>query len=479
MPLWPTAFPFSTEYDPAEDPPGSIDPLGTLSCAERLADLLFPGFTARMYRLRLLTIAVVAAAVAERVAEGAEDGDGARLGARLAFERLVVAALVRQRVQGVLPPVATRRLPGSYLAQQALSAKEPLTPANFLRGQAVNGASGVIMRLARNLRLLDDRGAMTGLGRELLLIWANEQRLRGVLDEPGDSQRLGAEWMRDVAKAASSNVSDGIWPGPGQNLWDRLAGPLRLDGADVGERAFLRTQLMSGSPVRARMLELLSEPNVASIFDASQDGDRGTAERGTLTKGLRPRLTDEPIDLLIRVTIDSIDRYERVTGLLQQMFDSLSWALKHRGGRALLGSLLLDPRVEDALRRGLASLRLAVEALRSSAADLASAPGFQDSDALEALHTLLDDAGRTLGAPEQALDAIMTRHERVQKQKRKANWIERDGGRWTLMPGRGYDGELPPSEREAYLHPFRVENAYAFLADMNGVGGQVFNGEIE
>lgn len=43
-------LPRATPLDPAEDPPGSIDPLGTLGPAERIAEVLFPGFTARMWR---------------------------------------------------------------------------------------------------------------------------------------------------------------------------------------------------------------------------------------------------------------------------------------------------------------------------------------------------------------------------------------------------------------------------------------------
>jgi hypothetical protein len=54
-------LPQSTPYDPAEDPPGSIDPLGTVTGAEQLAEGLFPGVTARMWRVRLLTFAALAA----------------------------------------------------------------------------------------------------------------------------------------------------------------------------------------------------------------------------------------------------------------------------------------------------------------------------------------------------------------------------------------------------------------------------------
>ena len=57
-------LPRATPLDPAEDPPGSIDPLGTLGPAERIAEVLFPGFTARMWRPLLLTFVAVAALVA-------------------------------------------------------------------------------------------------------------------------------------------------------------------------------------------------------------------------------------------------------------------------------------------------------------------------------------------------------------------------------------------------------------------------------
>lgn len=41
-------LPQSTPYNPAEDPSGSIDPLGTVTGAEQLGEVLFPGVTDRM-----------------------------------------------------------------------------------------------------------------------------------------------------------------------------------------------------------------------------------------------------------------------------------------------------------------------------------------------------------------------------------------------------------------------------------------------
>src|ERR1700761_8358086 len=96
MPLQPDWLPVATPHDPAEDPPGSLDPLGTLLQAERFAEILLPGFTVRMWRGRLLTIATLSAWIADQVVIRLNNRDEVRLEARLAFERLVVSAIVRR-----------------------------------------------------------------------------------------------------------------------------------------------------------------------------------------------------------------------------------------------------------------------------------------------------------------------------------------------------------------------------------------------
>jgi hypothetical protein len=124
MPLHSDWLPVATPHDPAEDPPGSIDPLGTFVQAERLAEILLPGFTARMWRGRLLTITTLAAHVADCVVIRI-NRDDVRLEARLAFERLLVSAIVRKA-----DLCGTEALTGtafhvrkSYSRQNPLSAK--------------------------------------------------------------------------------------------------------------------------------------------------------------------------------------------------------------------------------------------------------------------------------------------------------------------------------------------------------------------
>jgi len=97
-------LPGSTQIDPAEDPPGSIDPLGTLAHAERLAESVLPKLTARMWRVRLLTIATITAAVAERTVALMEDREDMRLdpAATLSQRKLLYVALTRAKRAAML-----------------------------------------------------------------------------------------------------------------------------------------------------------------------------------------------------------------------------------------------------------------------------------------------------------------------------------------------------------------------------------------
>lgn len=152
------ALPIATPYDPAEDPPGSIDLLGTVASAEQLADVLLPGLTARMWRARHLTFTALAALVGERAAAAEGGREEMRLEARLGLERLFVSAVAwkdEKREEGW--DKAARRLPGIGLARRAIRAgHQSLGKQNFLKGQAINGPFGVVQRLARNIDIIDD-----------------------------------------------------------------------------------------------------------------------------------------------------------------------------------------------------------------------------------------------------------------------------------------------------------------------------------
>lgn len=466
MPLQSDWLPVATPHDPAEDPPGSLDPLGTLLQAERLAEILLPGLTVRMWRGRLLTIATIASWVADQVVVRLNNSDEVRLEARLAFERLVVSAIVRRSERDVAYTGAPLNLPGRELAKTALSAGEPLTRANFLKGQAVNGPFGVMARLARQLELVDVEGRPGKNAARLLGAWSDDEALDGILDEKGD--RAGAKWLSEAVSRTAACVDGGQWPGSGYAIWDQLAEHLRPDRMGRREKRFLLDTLRSSSS-RKRMVELLKLNDGLFRNVWKGQGSRGEAERTVLLQGIKPSLTDDPVDQLIDAAIAAAEAYEQTAALLQQTFDSLIFAIKERDGRARLQDILGDPRVNRHLAKTRAGLEKIIPTIDRALVSLEKQPSVSRAQVVDPLRQIKTEAEEARMSVERLVDAVMRRHLRVQQLKRKASWID-PGVHWTLMPGEHrVDGGALPNWQNIYLHPFKIANAYSLLGDLGHV----------
>jgi hypothetical protein len=436
-----------------------------------------------MWRVRLLTFATVAGMVAERTAARMGGREDLRLEARLAFERLFVSAIIRLHEREPLEYGPTpRRLPGRDLAQKALRAGEPLTRANFLKGQAVNGPFGVIARLARDVELVDDDGRLGRNGPALLMAWSEDEQLPALLDEEGPTTRDGAVWMNHVIKVTTASVGKREWPGGHHGIWEDLAHHLRPDRLGPAERRTLLT-LLEAQPARRRVLRLLREQR--NVYrDALSTGARGAIERAVLLHGLKPRLGDDPLDRLLRDVIVAADAYERTASLLQQAFEGLIWALKQHGGRARPDVLLNDARLHQHLARTGARLGRIIPALDRAIAqlhtqtELRTRPELDPVELIEPLAQLREDAAVSQG-PRDLADTVLRRHDQVQRMKRKASWIDRES-HWTLMPGETrVDPEAPPVWQDSYLHPFKIPNAYSLLGGLGQVAIQDPDGEEE
>jgi hypothetical protein len=474
MPLAVSALPRATPLDPAEEPPGSIDPLGTLAHAERLAELLLPGLTARMWRARLLTFAAVAAAVADRALAHLDGREDARLDARLAFERLAVSAIVRLAASNPAEDrAAHRRLPGSDLARAALAAGEPLTRHNFLKGEAVNGPCGVMSRLALQLGVVDEDGHLGQHGPSLLLAWAEDRGLAGILDERGEGRRPGAVWADEVARHVARWVSGGQWPPAGSALWQRLADNLRLDQIGPEEGRVLVTLLEQG-PVRGRVLHILRDrPDV--YRQRVRDG-RGTVEREVLLQAVRPSLGNDPADRVIRVANFAIHVYETAAVRMQEAFDGALWGLRQLGGSAAPAKLFAQPGLRRSLERARAALQTGLRALDEAVSRLQGLTELNRPDLIGPIVRLREDAADAAASPAALLDTLARRHERVQREKRKGPWIDRERS-WVLLPGFGVGGDLPPEYGPVYIHPFRVVNVYSLLTDLGELPPEDSDGE--
>ena len=471
-------LPRATPLDPAEDPPGSVDPLGTLGPAERIAEVLFPGFTARMWRPRLLTFVAVAALVAERAKSKLSSPEDGSLAARLSFERLFVSAVVRQHVKDPENwQKATRRLPGSLLARRALLSGDTLLGrTNFLKGQAVNGPYGVVARLARHLGVIDDDDLLGRNGEELLLAWSADKELPGLLDED-NSGSAGKQWLDRFTQATVAHLVEQQWRSPGWSGWQELAEPLRPDNVGKHERTILRS-LLGVDPIRGRCIELLCEPSAIAVYRGASDGGRSEQDRKVLLEALLPALlvnereTDRVIDLTIRLA----DAYEEVASHFETAFNCLLWGLTRRGGQAKPLEIEADKQLLPVLRSLCRQLPGAARRLRDLIEKIPAAPQIADRNPLEPLDVIASQATTGGESLARLIETIMARHRDVQTSKGKGMWIE-PGERWTLMPGFGLASDVPPQSQVRYLHTFRVPNAYSFLAELGLSGVEVPDGE--
>jgi hypothetical protein len=461
-------LPQSTPYDPAEDPPGSIDPLGTVTGAEQLAEVLLPGLTARMWRVRLLTFAALAAEVSKRVAAGREDQ---LIEARLAFERLFVSAIARQEDTETDWRKASRRLPGIGLARQALRAgDQPLARANFLKGQGVNGPFGVVFRLARDVGAVDEVGELERAGTELLLAWVVDQELPGLLDD--ETGRVGATWLRKLVKQVSSYLEDGKnWPAKHWPGWEDLASRLRPDRPGPRERQVI-TKLLSYDPlgIRDRVVHILADSEIVSIYRTSiAESDRRDVERAVITRGFSRAAADDDVGRTLHASIQLIDAYENLSGILESVFRGLLWSLTRNNGQAPRAAVVHDPTLRPFLGQAQAKLGPATQRFQSRLKAFESDPlaAKRHSVDIDRMHKLLDDANAASPSVDDCVSAVMDRHVRVQKEKNKGVWIEEDK-KWTLMPGFGDTADEPLSY-DWYLHPYRITNVYEMLADLGVV----------
>ncbi len=469
-------LPQATVYDRTEDLLGSVDPLGTVPGAEQLADVLFPGMTARMWRARHLTFAALAALVAERAMP---DDESKRLDARLAFERLFVAAIARQGRGDNGWKQAARRLPGIGLARRA--GNQPLGGASFLKGQAINGAFGVVSRLARDLKLIDsENDELESNGRSLLAAWARDQNLPGLLDDD-NSDSAGTKWLKKLTKQVHDLVEKKAWP----NLdWDDVASRVRSDGIRQFERNQLLQQLSNeSSPHRRRMLDLLKD--TVAVYDTTKA--RGTIERQILFDGVLKlvKKSDSDIDQVIALTIRLADAYERVSGLLEAVFRGIVWRLSVLRCQRTRAEITADRKLAESwgtiskeLAKSAEQLQQELNQVDRSPQLFDGIPAFEGTNR-ERIAQLVNDARMASHDENSLLTQVLDRHHRVQQQKQKGDWIDCDGERLTLLSGGDQREEMPTFDDHSFLHPFRVVNAYSFLHDLGQVKFSEATGDEE
>lgn len=299
-------IPYRSEADPEVQGEGSIDPLGLLALADRLAEWILPGMTARMWRPRFLTAIAVASVVVEPFEEAlAKDGTTPPW---LIFEWYFVEPMTRREESNG----GLRRIPGIDKARQAVADKVPMNPDRYLKTPKVFGFHGVYKRLASHIGIVDSHLTLSEAGYRLVRVWEGEQGLTGFSDNTR-SEGEGPKIRRTLRDAIQTSLEtgqterQGAWPGA-SFLVDHLM-PHR-----IGKR--------EGRLLWDLLLDAQAEPR-GEIFRSLHNSDllRVFSENGSeriLIQRLRSRVSEK-----LRCRIEAIEAYEGFCRLLQEVLDRM------------------------------------------------------------------------------------------------------------------------------------------------------------
>jgi hypothetical protein len=422
-------LPFLTEAHPDLLGEGNLDPLGLARIADRLAEELLPDVTARMRRVRFLTLIVAGAHAIEELRDTLA-ADRATT-PEIALEWHIAEAFGRERG---LPPAARQGLPGIAKARAALARNARLDAPSYLRAPKVFGFFGVYRRLAVGTDLLDNGLALKARGEQLLRAWEADHpdEADGFVDRRrGTPGGYMESVLRDAARQAlhAGHATHSL-----HGVRDRIVQAFRLDGIGGREGRILMDALRD--PLKMRRRE---------VVDGLRRHDPGDTERDALL-ALREGASTE-----LRVAIDAIEAYEHVCSLILAAFTaaqvvstSIGWATaaqvaKHRAVSRCADRLPKDFRT--AVGR-VEPLGLAGEA------DLL----------LGGLSHAAEQGGEAL------VEALMSHHEVVQLNKPpgKRPWFERsERGFYIRLPYR-----LEDDLSSDYIHPYRIQAIRGFLDDL-------------
>jgi hypothetical protein len=433
-------MPYRTLPDPEVQGEGSIDPLGIANMADRLADWILPGMTARMWRPRFLT-AIAATSIIVEPFENQPAADGISP-AWLVLEWYYVEAMASLNESEAS---ALRRIPGIDKARRALEDKVPMNAGRYLKTPKVFGFHGVYKRLARHSDIANDSLALGEAGYRLLRIWEAEQSLPGFSDREatGDDGAKARQLIRDAVKVSLlSGKTERTRSWQGYNFFRE-----KLVPAKIGQREgqFLWELFANGgAEPHGEVFTLLKDPALRAGFAEHQ------SER-ELAKVIRAKMSPE-----LGRRFDAIEAYEGFCRPLQEAFDRLRYLSTSRRPSLLVSRDLNDDSRTEEIATSLA------EKIRQARYALTDSPISSEFDLLA--NTF--DGVRTAN---DLFHTLWDHHEKVQKAKPpegKRPWFEqtKDGGLVIRPPYRLEDAGL----REEYVHPYRLTAVVSFTNDLFG-----------
>jgi hypothetical protein len=439
---WPS-LPFLSAADEKTEAEGSIDPLGLVPIAERLANELVPGVRERHNHPRYLTAMAVGLRICEDLPADQLAADGHSPPYQV-YEWYAVEGLVRM-AEKLDQRDAIRGLPGQMKARAAAQRSVPLAAATYLKVPSVFGFHGVYRRLAEAVGVLD-KGGLRELGEELLETWAVEQDLPG-FNRIGKG--TGEKIRRELAAAVTDGFAKGeVARGPRWGGWSFFFDHLRPFALGRRERELLwRALATPENDTRARVLAFLAS---GSGHQALREADRdGEVSERIFHAHLRRAVEPELVRLL-----DAIDAYERFCRLIHNAFYA---CLGYSAGypHPISTSELAET---DAVKVAARDARRAFEH-----AEAQLEPKQQDQTFRETFGALTETAN-----PAAFVDALLDHHRKTQRRKPpdgKAPWFElyADG---RVMARPQYRDREAVTGSDEYVGLYRTRALCSMAADL-------------
>ncbi|MDP9896782.1 hypothetical protein J2W32_005968 [Variovorax boronicumulans] len=428
-------FPRLTAYDPGVVGEGGLDPLGLGAIADRLADVLVPGLRARMNQPRFVSLTAIGAMAYQELHK--LTADEGKTTVDLAFEWLVVEAMVRHSRRGDQAQPRNVGLPGNEKAQRALKGGNRVSRRTYLNGPRVFGFTGIYRPFSRDANVLTLEDQLGENAAVLVRAWEVDRKLNGYVDRVHSTP--GGKLRKEIAEACKRSLEEAECSAPihGQLLRE-LSDHLAPKAAGVKEREALR-RLVSQSDHEIRN-------DLVAMLTARPPAE-GTPQRAIALELLASAAG------ATRVALQAVIDYEEAASALDRIFRRfLAFACNHHGAIVSPGEALGTP--------SLAQVAEEIGTLAQRAVDSVAQLG----DAQLASDTA--DAFRLFAGPlstSQFFDAIVERHEEVQTDKRKLAWLDRIGADWTVRtPYRNRDEKFVDEE---WAHPMRLETLSRFLME--------------
>jgi hypothetical protein len=425
------AMPFLTEADPDRVGEGSLDPLGLAAIADHLADQIASNVTARMSRIRFLTVIAAGASIAEEL--GDEVSSDARTPGYLAYEWLVVEALARKRQSG-----ETEGVPGIQKARLAIARSRAahLDAGAYLQVPKVFGFHGVYKRLARASGMVDQDLLPLGGGDALLRVWEREQGFPGFADRARGTVggKLANQLLGEVQRALAAGR---VTTNPGSHIWSKLAGAFGPDDAGRREATLLWEGLLDErQPIRRELILGLQEISTGVRMSEAE-----------ALRAVAPKASSQ-----LRARLKAIEAYERFAQLLSSVFQAVRVRSTAQGTRPILPKELA---ANDLVARATAELPAATRRAADGVAAFGQGVSFEQN---------FDGFTEPYSTPA-LVEAVLEHHERIQDAKGgKRPWIERIGPGFCVRPA--YRNGEESADWDQYIHPYRVEAIKSFIHDL-------------